>query len=156
MIMSSDECHRTYITDDKSTLVQVMAWCCLAPSHYLNQCWPRSPTPYGVTRPQWVHINFPTLLLIVWQHIKLSLFPISSLPEESVEHLVCLHVEVEHSIFKLWQLVTFTEKNNNQRITLINSNNLLIQLLWQHMVPLQPFWLSQVWLISSCNIGMTF
>ena len=28
----------------KSTLVEVMAWCCQTPSHYLNQCWPRSPT----------------------------------------------------------------------------------------------------------------
>ena len=32
-------------TDDQSTLVQVMAWCCQATSHYLNQCWSRSPTP---------------------------------------------------------------------------------------------------------------
>ena len=31
-----------------------MAWCRQARSHYLNQCWRRSPTPYGVTRPQWV------------------------------------------------------------------------------------------------------
>ena len=43
------------LTDDKSTLVQVMAWCRQATSHYLNQCWPRSPTPYAVTRPQWVN-----------------------------------------------------------------------------------------------------
>ena len=41
------ECHRTS-TDDKSTLVQVMAWCHQAPSHYLNQCWPRSMTPYCI------------------------------------------------------------------------------------------------------------
>ena len=33
-----------------------MAWCCQATSHYLNQCWPRSPTPYGVTRPQRVKV----------------------------------------------------------------------------------------------------
>ena len=39
-------------TDDKSTLVQVMAWCRQATSHYLNQCWPRSKPRYGVTRPQ--------------------------------------------------------------------------------------------------------
>ena len=26
------------LTDDKSTLVQVMAWCRQAKSHYLNQC----------------------------------------------------------------------------------------------------------------------
>ena len=42
------------ITDDKSTLVQVMAWCRQATSHYLSQCWPSSMSPYGVTRPQWV------------------------------------------------------------------------------------------------------
>ena len=41
-------------SDDKSTLVQVMAWCRQATSHYLNQSWPRSLTPYGITRPQWV------------------------------------------------------------------------------------------------------
>ena len=41
-------------TDDQSTLVQVMAWCRQATSHYLSQCWPRSLSPYGVTRPQWV------------------------------------------------------------------------------------------------------
>ena len=41
-------------TDDQSTLVQVMAWCRQATSHYLSQCWPRSLSPYGVTRPHWV------------------------------------------------------------------------------------------------------
>ena len=42
------------LTDDKSTLVQVMAWCRQATSHYLSQCWPSSMSPYGVTKPQWV------------------------------------------------------------------------------------------------------
>ena len=41
-------------TDNQSTFVQVMAWCHRATSHYLSQCWPRSLSPYGVTRPQWV------------------------------------------------------------------------------------------------------
>ena len=44
-------------TDDQSILVQVMAWCCQATSHYQSQCWPRSVVPYGVTRPQWVNNN---------------------------------------------------------------------------------------------------
>ena len=30
--------------DNESALVQVMAWCQTAPSHYLHQCWPSSPT----------------------------------------------------------------------------------------------------------------
>ena len=46
------------LTDRKSTLVQVMAWCRQAPSHYLNQCWQRS-TPYGEKRPQWVNSLVP-------------------------------------------------------------------------------------------------
>ena len=42
-------------TDDQSTLVQVMARCRQASSHYLSQCWPRSLSPYGFTRTQWVN-----------------------------------------------------------------------------------------------------
>ena len=67
------------LTDDKSTLVQVMAWCCQATSHYLHQCWSRSPMPYGVTKRQWEligpwkfelnfrHVIFKQILVIgVW------------------------------------------------------------------------------------------
>ena len=43
------------LTDDKSTLVQLMAWCRQAPNDYLSQCWPRCMSPYGVTRPQSVN-----------------------------------------------------------------------------------------------------
>ena len=42
-------------TDDQSTLIQVMAWCCQTPSHYLSQCWLRSLSPYDFTKPQWVN-----------------------------------------------------------------------------------------------------
>ena len=38
------------LTDEKSTLVQVMAT-----GHYLNQHWRRPMSPYGVTRPQSVY-----------------------------------------------------------------------------------------------------
>ena len=41
-------------TNDQSILVQVMAWCRQATSHYLSQCWPRYLSPYGVKRPEWV------------------------------------------------------------------------------------------------------
>ena len=52
-------------TDDQSTLVQVMAWCRQAASHYLSQCWPRSLSPYGVTRPQWVIFLLYRLTFII-------------------------------------------------------------------------------------------
>ena len=47
------------LTDDKSTLVQVMAWCCQAASHHLTQCLACSVLPYGITRPQWVNTLSP-------------------------------------------------------------------------------------------------
>ena len=33
----------------------VMAWNRQATSHYQSQCWTRSMTPYGASRPQWVN-----------------------------------------------------------------------------------------------------
>ena len=48
---------------DKSTLGQVMAWCHQVTSHYLNQCWLWSLSPYGVTWPQWVRI-----FIYHWNH----------------------------------------------------------------------------------------
>ena len=39
------------LNNDRSILVQVMPWCHQAASHNLNQCWPSSMMPYGITRP---------------------------------------------------------------------------------------------------------
>ena len=44
-------------TYNESTLIQVMAWCREAASHYLSHCWSHSMLPYGVTRPQSVNIR---------------------------------------------------------------------------------------------------
>ena len=52
-------------TDDQSTLVKVMAWCRQATSHYLSQCWPRSLSPYGITRLQWVNWCFHYSLTVL-------------------------------------------------------------------------------------------
>ena len=54
------------LTDDKSILVQVMAWCCQATSHYLSQCWFSSLSPYGVVRPQWVNNSWNSPFLMKW------------------------------------------------------------------------------------------
>ena len=39
------------LTDDKSRLVQLMAWCRQATSHYMSQCWISSLSLYSVARP---------------------------------------------------------------------------------------------------------
>ena len=51
--------------DDMSTLVQVMACCCQAASHYRSQCWPRSTLPYGISKPQCVNRLYAYLTLLV-------------------------------------------------------------------------------------------
>ena len=71
------------LTDDKPILVQVMAWCHQATSHYLSQWWHSSMSPYGLTWPQWKSCtalhgldswkSFPTpdknpLILHDWTH----------------------------------------------------------------------------------------
>ena len=60
------------LIDGKSTLVQVMAWCRQARSHYLSQCWSRSMSPNGVTRPQWVNYFSSWKCYVDERHVKLS------------------------------------------------------------------------------------
>ena len=53
--------------DAKSTLVQEMAQCHQATSHYLRQYWLRSTLTYGVTRPHWVNLTaMVNLYSILW------------------------------------------------------------------------------------------
>ena len=52
--------------ESKSALVQVMAWCHQAPSHYLNQWWPKSMLPFRTTWPQWVISNSNLFLSFLW------------------------------------------------------------------------------------------
>ena len=55
-----------HLTDDESTLVQVMAWCRQATSHYLSQCWPRSlhhTVPLGLNELIKLVCLFPSSLL---------------------------------------------------------------------------------------------
>ena len=44
-----------------------MAWCHQATGHYLSQYWPRSLSPYDVTRPQWVNLH---ILINKWPRIE--------------------------------------------------------------------------------------
>ena len=56
--------------DEKSTLVKVMAWYRQATSHYLNQIWLRTVTPYGVTRAPWAN-TFKSYKANIWYNEKL-------------------------------------------------------------------------------------
>ena len=54
------------LTNEKSALVQVMAWCRQATSHYLTQYWSRFMSKYGITRPQRVNSLWPNDA--IWRH----------------------------------------------------------------------------------------
>ena len=56
-----------------------MAWYRQATSHYLSQCWPRSMSPYGIARPQWVNSLAPgrcgsIFLSIIHEHVLQIIF----------------------------------------------------------------------------------
>ena len=60
--------------EDKLTLVQILAWCHWATSHYLNQCWLRSVSPYCIISSQWVNqsltlkaLGANTLQRVTWR-----------------------------------------------------------------------------------------
>ena len=98
------------VTDDKSTLVQVMAWCRQATSHYLNQCWLISPMPYGVTRPQWVNEVNPGWALLRQKHNKtMCIFygtPISTDTVEQITQFTLRDIKVTRWYLNvLWYLV---------------------------------------------------
>ena len=61
------------LTDDRLTLFQVIAWYHQAESHYMNQCWPRSMSPYDVIRPQWDNATVVSPLLKYWRQHNLAL-----------------------------------------------------------------------------------
>ena len=71
-------------TDDKSTLVQVMAWCHQATSHHLSQCWPRSMSPYGISRPQRVTYYICIIIYHCWH---MSYHQTSSISHTKSQHL---------------------------------------------------------------------
>ena len=100
------------LTDDKSTLVQVMAWCRQATSHYLSQCWPRSMSPNGVTRLQWVKCNLQTDVMDwVHEHFFYSLLSLMWMPYNIFDDkstLVqamawCHHATVNHYLSQCWR-----------------------------------------------------
>ena len=70
--MPSVESHRTILMV-KSTVVQVMAWCHKAPSHYLSQCWSSSMSPtYLLDQCILVELSIELLscldwLLVIWK-----------------------------------------------------------------------------------------
>ena len=59
-----------FLTDDKSTLIQVMAWCRQAISHYPGQCWFLCRHITSLGHNEWRRFRSPTTWIFVQQHVQ--------------------------------------------------------------------------------------
>ena len=122
------------LTNGKSSLVQVMAWCRQATSHYLSQCWRRSLSPHGVPRPQWVIGIWPCYNMIyVLTILNIVIFKIISVTDDW---------GIPCEITLRWMLMDPTD-----------DKSILVQIkpwcqAWSHC-------LSQCWPISMSTYGVT-
>ena len=114
------------LPNEKSTLVQVMAWCLMASSHYLSQCWPRSISLYSIARLQWVK---KMVLVFYWcPHLSCSIMslyePPDCVPIETPTMWLIgaisrynfnMEIEIDFYWFRLWlmplTMVSFTSAN---------------------------------------------
>ena len=64
--LPSDECHWTILM---TVLVLVMTWCYQATSICLNQCWPISVLPYGMSSPLWFQWSVLGSCISTWKVI---------------------------------------------------------------------------------------
>ena len=105
-------------TDDQSTLVQVLAWCRQATSHYLSQCWPRSLLPYGVIRQQWVKSLKASQRSIITALTRLKLtrkvdFDLihNMMLQDSISTIWCYKIVYQQMLEKILVLVCFLPKS---------------------------------------------
>ena len=82
-------------TDDQPTLAEVMAWCHQETSHYQSQCWPRSLSPCGVTRPQGDNPLWHNDA--IWQHRYGS---------ASVQVMACCLMAPSHYLNQCWLFIS--------------------------------------------------
>ena len=116
-------------TDDKSTLVQVMAWCRQATIHYLSQCWLSSLSPYGIARPPWAK---------KWYHIQvyLQVYQVySSISFKSWKYPASIMIHprwLRDSAFRIYRSSLHTYHVTWPRSSTIHSSNIRFE--WQNQM----------------------
>ena len=112
------------LTNEKSTLLQVMAWCHQATSHYLSQRWPRSMLPYGITRPQWVK----TTTQISWKHSQHLNKNIVETSMVSIS-IVMSQLKIPYRRSYIQTVYNFVI-NYHQMCTLVGKEHIILLCLW--------------------------
>ena len=117
---------------DKSTLVQVMAWCHQATSHCLCLCWSSSRGAYYVVGPRWVknhtHLFTTCIRIPCWNAIcyKVFLMTLVTIEYSNEIQFCCTH---SHSIIKYlhaWCCVIFSLEDNNLPVSILSVGDLVI------------------------------
>ena len=127
-----------------------MAWCRQATSHYLSQCWPRSMSPHGITRPQWVksywtafcscQLEMQFFLIYLWSLSDLS----SKYPDMAGANF---------SSKKAW--LPFNKKCNiilsylNSDLKSIGEIDPRLESSQEEKHPAQQYWANLLWIICS-------
>ena len=110
-----------YLTDDKSTLVQVMALYHQATSHHLSQCWPRSVSLYSVTRPQWVNASSgtsPLVRLLYFGDVH-SLWPSNTICQYTsgstmAQVMACCLMAPSHYLTQCWLIIAKVQWHSSE------------------------------------------
>ena len=150
-------------SDDESTLVQVMAWCRQAPSHYLSHCWPRSVSPYGIIRPQWVnvwctrhcfHFFSSYMLLYFFFRMQLMYYISGWTMHPSLPLGNKLPRLVETCYHGIYQLHQFVKHKDITRVLIIINVGALITITYnQLMLSKICYGINKIWLFCICMCG---
>ena len=95
------------LIDNKSALLQVMAWCHQAADHYLNQWWPSSTIPFGITCSQWVNWLWPGDA--IWWHRTRSTL---------AQVMACCLTAPSHYLNQCWLIIGEVRWHSSQGIIL--------------------------------------
>ena len=122
-------------TDDWPTLVQVMAWCCQATSHYLNQCWNRM---VALGHNELKHLLYPSL--VVKYVFQLSTTRVTAIGDRS--RLIIAAAHNTHTIYQKYKKISTMKKY--EIISRSSHFRIFLTTLRSIMVLDFPWWVS-VW-----------
>ena len=134
---------------DKSTLVQVMAWCHQATSHYLSQCWPKFMLPYGVTRPQWVNMH----LKIMFPINQLQLSDAIDLDQHWIRYWLATCLVPSQYPNQCWLIISWIVRNKLQSTFNQNTVNLIQENEFLNVFCKMKAILSQSWCFNSLRLS---
>ena len=128
------------LNDDKATLVQVMAWCYQATSHYLSQCWPRFMLSYAVTsHNELTDTRSIPYMLMPWFHVNIhdKHLSCSGLINNLIISMTVNHVRHAQYIFKHSNIIIFIFIKCFLNVTQTETHIVSVALWYANLVPIK-------------------